>query len=123
MVFVFWDGKVTLAGLEDMDDPSWPASVRRVVCTQSAGTRTPGQAWAASAGLGLMAVPSTRKKSLAAGLPITVCGVTPSLMNPAGAAGAPDHCRKGSMGPVAAGLSVVELMSRPGAPSAVTLKA
>src|SRR2546423_15324389 len=88
--------------------------------------------------------PSIRKKLCHVGLAVTECGVTPSLRKPAGAAGVPDHLRKGSMGlpvprlthpaagqgPVArpklgvlkAPESVVSLMSRPAWPRVATLK-
>jgi hypothetical protein len=89
--------------------------------------------------------PSTRKKLLPLGLPVTAWGVTPSDRKPAGGAGVEaSHFRKGSMGPPAprltqpvagqgpvaaaklgllkAPVSVVSLMSRPARPSAVTLK-
>jgi hypothetical protein len=118
-----WSGNATPAGVAPRAGRSWPWSVNRVVCTQSvSATPTTPQVWAGSAGLGLMPGPWTRKKLRLARLPMTAWGVTPSLMNPAG--GVPvAHLRNGPMGPPSAGLLTLELMSCPGAPSAVTVKA
>src|SRR5437016_1554695 len=48
VVLVFWDGNVTLAGLEDMDDPSWPSRVRRGGRSGAGAGR--GPAWGGRAG-------------------------------------------------------------------------
>src|SRR5713101_5919282 len=111
---VGWGGLVTptvwpvnVRGGAERAGVSWPCRMNRDVCTQSVAAAMPaGQAVAASAGFGLMPGPWIRKKLRLDKLPMTRWGVAPSEMNPVGGAGAPDHCRNGSIPEAGGGVAL-----------------